>query len=91
MNFLDTPIESLDFGKWLTTRIHKVCRTNTEYKMIAGKFDKVEEPIVTVADLVRRTERDLLLTLNLHHKSVDAIKRVLAEHGLALAQEERRG
>jgi hypothetical protein len=88
--FLHRRIDSLDFGKYLTARIINVCKYNTEYRMIDGKFTKVDEPIVTVADLAKRTEGELMRTPNLERRSVDAIKRMLAEHGLALAVEPTR-
>jgi hypothetical protein len=42
------------------------------------------QPIATVADLVRLTEPELLREPNFGRKSLAAIKRVLAEHGLTL-------
>jgi hypothetical protein len=88
--FLHRRVDSLDFGRYLTARIINVCKYNTEYRTIDGKLTKVDEPVVTVADLVKLTEGELMRTPNLERKSVDAIKRVLAEYGLALAAEPTR-
>ena len=48
---------------------------------------RTPRPIATVADLVRMTEGELLREPNFGRKSLDAIKRVLAEHGLTLGME----
>jgi DNA-directed RNA polymerase alpha subunit len=61
-------------------RIQNVCNNYVANEW--RPWEATPRPIVTVADLVRMTEGQLLREPNFGRKSLDAIKRVLAEHGL---------
>jgi hypothetical protein len=80
-SFLHRRIDSIDFGGRTTVRIRNVCNN---YVASDWQFRDTPRPIATVADLVRMTEGELLRESNFGRKSLDAIKRVLAEHGLRL-------
>jgi DNA-directed RNA polymerase alpha subunit len=88
-NFLNRRIDSIDFGKRVSVRIKNVC--NNYVASSWRPWNEAPRPIATVADLVRLTEIELLREPNFGRKSLNAIKQVLAEHGLTLAQERRRG
>jgi Bacterial RNA polymerase, alpha chain C terminal domain len=81
-SFLHRRIDSIDFGPCLTVRIQNVC--NNYVASDWGHFKNTPRPIATVADLVRMTEGELLREPNFGRKSLDAVERVLAEHGLRL-------
>jgi DNA-directed RNA polymerase subunit alpha len=68
--FLKERIDSWDFAH-LDTRIQNICR---------------EEGIITVADLMKRSERDLLWLPNCGRKSVNMLKLLLTDHGLSLSE-----
>jgi hypothetical protein len=83
--FLSRPINSIDFGPCLTVRIQNVCNNYVASEW--RSWEATPRPIATVADLVHMTEAQLLREPNFGRKSLDAIKRVLAEHGLMLGME----
>lgn len=86
--FLDQRVDSLDFGHFVNARIRNVCLNNVDHNW---PYPSETKPIVTVADLIHKTEAELLREPNCGRRSVDAIKRVLAEHGLSLAPSKMRG
>jgi hypothetical protein len=80
-SFLQRRIDSIDFGPCVTVRIRNVCNN---YVASDWQFRDTPRPIATVADLVRMTKGELLRESNFGRKSLNAIERVLAEHGLRL-------
>jgi hypothetical protein len=83
--FLNTRIDSIDFGPCVTVRIRNVCKNHVEYSW--SPFQRTQRQLETVRELVRRTEAELLREPNFGRVSLDAIKRVLAEHGLTLGMD----
>jgi Bacterial RNA polymerase, alpha chain C terminal domain len=79
-SFLHRRIDSIDFGKHANPRIRYMCENY--YKWLP--YENVSRPLVTVGDLLQRTEAELLTVPNFGLVSLEAIKRVIAEHGLWL-------
>ena len=71
--------------KVLGPRIVNMCATYTTYTWEAGSKEKAA-PIATLGDLIAYSEAELMREPNIHRKSVEAIKEVLAKHGLELAK-----
>ena len=69
-SFLNQRLDYWDWGRGIGTRILNACRNDN---------------IITVADLVEKTEADLLRLPKFGRRSLAMIKQFLAERGLALA------
>jgi hypothetical protein len=81
IRFLDPPIAKEDFLQERINSIDFCVRVKNAF---------CEYEFVTVADLVNMTEQELLRVPNMGGKSVNKIKEVLAEHGLALSSDKDR-
>ena len=86
--FLDVEISDIDFGKGTTARVHFMCSNYQTYVGTTGlgRGNYTPSPIITVRDLVARSEAELLREPNIGRLTLGRIKEVLAEHGLQLRQ-----
>jgi hypothetical protein len=83
-DFLDVEISDIDFGKGTTARVRFMCSNYQTYVDSdgLGRGNYTPSPIVTVRDLVARSEAELLREPNIGRLTLDRMKQVLAAHGL---------
>jgi DNA-directed RNA polymerase alpha subunit len=78
MAFLDVPLRDIDFGRLMNARAHNLrC-----WRLENDKMVSIE--VTTVRDLVMLTEAEILRSHNTGRATLEAIKAVLAQHGLSL-------
>jgi DNA-directed RNA polymerase alpha subunit len=74
--FLETPLSEISFGRLINARVHHLrLRDNSAVRCS------------TVRDLVALTEAEILREANVGRATVEAIKAVLADHGLHLGMD----
>lgn len=82
--FLNKRVDQIDFGRRCTPRIRQACYHFEDWVFDpeTGKETCVTCPVVTVADMVKLNEAEWLRIPNLGLRSLNAMRVVLAEHGL---------
>jgi hypothetical protein len=76
MEFLDTKLSDIDFGKGQNGRVRYICN----YELVNGQ--RVPIRVITVRDLVALSEAEVLRTPNVGRETLKRIKGVLSLHGL---------
>jgi hypothetical protein len=83
-DFLRVHVCDIDFGVCYTPRIMHACNVHDKLVKNETGLEWVPSPIVTVEDMVTVRPCEWLRVPNFGRRSLAAIERVLAEHGLTL-------
>ena len=84
IGFLQQHINSLDLGDGATARLQSMCKTKWRYESVNGQLEIIEQPIATIGDLLRYSERELMREPNFGKKTLAKLRAVLAAHDIWL-------